>query len=223
MRGTTCSHREGFGKGPSEPDQVLPSVLSGQPREPVPWVPGFGIPGAPPGHPRPGRTSSALNYRHAEAGTLALPFLPKPVMKLLPLRPMTSDLRLPASWRAAWCREQAWELLRPLGASLSLSPHQGCNRAVPEQLEAEATPRPCEAPHPSHACFPGLSSKRNGRGRPPTAHPAVPGLRRGLWSEPLSSCGRHKHSPALASCLIQDGQKESFGPACSSMSDHFPA
>lgn len=115
MRGTTCSHREGFGKGPSEPDQVLPSVLLGQPREPVPWVLGFGIPGALPGHPRPGKTSSALNYGHAEVGTLALPLLPKPMVKLLPLRAVTSDLRLPASWRAAWCHEQVWELLRLWG------------------------------------------------------------------------------------------------------------
>ena len=202
---------------------MLPSVLLGQPREPVPWVLGFGIPGALPGHPRPGRTSSALNYGHAEVGMLALPLLPKPMVKLLPLRAVTSDLCLPASWRAAWCHEQAWEFLRLLGASLSLSPHQGCNRAVPEQLEAEATPRPCEAPHPFPCLLPSTEFKAEWVWEAPTAHPAVPGLPRGLWSELLSSCGRHRHSPVPASCLIQDGHQESFGPACPSMSDHFPA
>lgn len=160
----------------------------------VPWFPGFRIPGAPPGHPRPGRTSSALNYGHAEAGTLALPLLLKPTVKLLPLQPVTCDLHLPASWRVARCCEQAWELLRLLGASLSLGPRQGCNWAAPEQLEAEATLRPCEAPRPCPRLLPRTELKAEWAWEAPTAHPAVPGLPRGLWSEPLSSCGRHRQS-----------------------------
>lgn len=76
--GVTCPLGEGFGKGPSEPEWVLPSMPLGQPKEPVSQSPGFGVPGALPRLPWAGRDSSVLNWGRAEVGTLAPFLLPKP-------------------------------------------------------------------------------------------------------------------------------------------------
>lgn len=62
-----------------------------------------------------------------------------------------------------------------------------------------------EAAHPCLRLLPRIGLKAGWalkRRRPPTAHRGVPGLPRGLWSQTLSSCGHHWHSPTGASCPI---------------------